>query len=447
MTTATPAAVTLAAPATEFCLHDLIRFRACHTPEAPAILAPGRAALSYARLQAHLDETVARLNAFGLGRNDRVAVALPNGPEMATALLAVSSTAICAPLEPLGSAAHFDSLITSLGAKTLLIRAGIDSPILKVAWKRRMKVLELLPGKAEAGLFKLKGDKVFSPTPRVLAAPGDIALLLRTAGATGRPRLVPLTHRNLCSAAFNTGSSLQLLEGDRCLNVMPLHKAHGLIAALCSSLAAGASVVCAPGVASPAFWRWLVELHPTWYTASPGLQGAILRDAAENREAILRAPLRFIRSCDAALAPKILTALENVFHAPVIETYGTTETTHQIAASPVSRWLRKPGSVGLASGPSVAIMGSAGELLDRGRIGEIVVRGETVMNAYENNPQANETAFTHGWFRTGDKGYLDAGNYLFVTGRMRSACAGSEEKTRSHHTSDLPPLEQMAAGL
>jgi acyl-CoA synthetase (AMP-forming)/AMP-acid ligase II len=155
---------------------------------------------------------------------------------------------------------------------------------------------------------------------------------------------------------------------------------------------------------------------------------AILSRAANNRAVIQKVPLRFIRSSSSSLPPQVLAELEATFHAPVIEAYGMTEAAHQMACNPLPPGQRKPGTVGLAAGPEVAIMDTEGHLLASGSTGEIVIRGPNVTLGYENNPQANADNFTHGWFRTGDQGVIDAQGYISITGRLKEIINRGGEK-------------------
>lgn len=114
-------------------LYPSIRVQAEYSPEAPAILAPNREPLTYCRLQQHLESVVVQLNNFGIGRNDPVAIVLPNGPEMATAFLAVASCATSAPLNPAYREPEFEFYLSDLNAKALVVLVGIDSPVITVA--------------------------------------------------------------------------------------------------------------------------------------------------------------------------------------------------------------------------------------------------------------------------------------------------------------------------
>jgi thioesterase domain-containing protein len=240
--------------------------------------------------------------------------------------------------------------------------------------------------------------------------------------------MVPLTHANLCASARNVAASLALEPSDRCLNVMPLFHIHGLVAAVLASLEAGASVACTPGFHAPQFFGWLDELSPTWYTAVPTMHQAVLERARPNEEILARRPLRLIRSSSASLPPTVMRDLERAFGAPVIEAYGMTEAAHQMSSNPLPPRERKPGSVGLAAGPDIAVLDDAGRRLPPRVEGEIAIRGDNVFRGYEENEEANAAAFTEGWFRTGDQGYLDEAGYLFLTGRLKEIINRGGEK-------------------
>lgn len=413
----------------DLCIHHLIEGRAKRTPDAIAIEAPGRTALTYRRLHNHIHDVVTKLNAMGVGRNDRVAIVLPNGPEMAVAFLAVAAGATSAPLNPAYRAKEFDFYLLDLKARALMIHSEMDSPARTVARARGIAIIELMPQlREDAGIFTLTGDEQSHSANIGFSQPDDAALVLHTSGTTSRPKIVQLTQTNLCISARNIKVALELVDSERCLNVMPLFHIHGLIGAILSSLFAGARVVCTQGFDAPKFFEWLKEFRPTWYTAVPTIHQAILQHASSNRDIIERCPLRFIRSSSSSLPPRVMSELESVFKTPVIESYGMTEASHQMASNPLPPQKRKPGSVGIAAGPKVAIMNEAGNLLPLGEIGEIVIRGANVTQGYENNPAANKSAFTDDWFRTGDQGYLDSDSYLFITGRLKEIINRGGEK-------------------
>ena len=399
--------------------------------DAVAIGAPGLQPLPYRQLRSLVARTVERLNALGIGRNDRVAIALKNGPEIATAFVAVAAGATAAPLNPNYRDEQFEFYLTDLRPKALLVEAGVDSHSRAVAKRLSIPIIELQPWRhLGAGEFSLEtnGSSFGNGSAPGAAGPDDIALVLHTSGTTSRPNIVPLSHRNIISSTRQIQNVLQLSPADRCLNIMPLFHVHGLMAAVSASLAAGASVWCTPGFNALRFFSWMNEVSPTWYTAVPTMHQAILARSRGHREILDRRQLRFIRSASAPLPPQVMEKLEKSFQAPVIEAYGMTEATHQIASNPLPPRARKGGSVGISAGPEIAIMDEQGNLLPILRAGEVVIRGPNVTRGYENNPQANARAFTDGWFRTGDQGVMDEDGYLRLTGRLKEMINRGGEK-------------------
>lgn len=401
------------------CLSHLLAEWAERTPDALAILAPGRLSLTYGRLWQHVDEVVQALRAMGMRHSDRIALVLPNGPELAVALLAVAAGATCAPLNPAYSTNEYTFYLTELGIRALMIEADMDSPARAVAHAHGLRIIELCPrSEAEAGLFTLTGTTSLRANVSGEARPEDIAFVMHTSGTTSQPKIVPWTHANICASSDHVRAVLALDARDRYLNVVPLFHGSGLGIGLLASLRAGASVMCSPGFEASNFFAWLAEFRPTWYMGVSAIQQAILAHAPFHHEHIARCPLRFIRAGATALPLLIQAELERTFNVPVLGSYGMTEA-NLIACNPLPPRQRKPGSVGVAAGPEVAIMDAQGRLLLCGETGEVVVRGPNVMRGYENNPIANREAFTSGWFRTGDEGFLDVDGYLFLTGRFK----------------------------
>jgi acyl-CoA synthetase (AMP-forming)/AMP-acid ligase II len=414
------------------CIYHQLALQAKSNPEALALLAPGRKPITYSRLLIQVEETIAVLNAIGIGRGDRVAVALADGPEMVATFLSVAGGATCAPLNPSYRATEFDFLLSDLNPKALIVEAQKDSPAVAVAESQGIPVIELLPSAdGEAGIFSLKNSLPLGGGGPNFAEPGDTALVLHTSGTTSRPKIVPLTHANLCHSAHNIRGTLNLSPVDRCLNVMPLFHVHGLIGATLSSMVAGASVVCTPGFHVGRFFEWLEEFRPTWYTAAPAVHQAILARAERDPDLITGSSLRFIRSSSSGLLPQLMVKLEQAFQVPLVESYGMTEASHQVASNPLPPGKRKAGSVGLPAGSQIAIMDPQGELLELGREGEIVIRGDSVSVAHQTTPPPDN------WFRTGDQGLLDSDGYLFITGRIKEIINRGGEKISPREVEDV----------
>ena len=394
-----------------------------------ALAAPGRPPLNYAGLRRQASATAAALSALGIEHSDRVAIVLPDGPEMASAFLCVAAAATTAPLNPAYREPEFEFYLSDLKAKALIVEHDSSSPAVAVAKAHGLRIVAIKWADDDpAGSFTFVDGSDDGADSSNNASPADAALVFHTSGTTSRPKIVPLSQMNLAASAQNIVRTLDLSSSDRCLNIIPLFHIHGLMAAVLASIAAGASVFCCPGFNALRFFAWLDEAKPTWYTAVPTMHQTILARAERNRESIENAHLRLIRSSSASLPPQVMKALEETFDAPVIESYGMTEAAHQMASNPLPPKPRKTGCVGLAAGPEVEVMDASGQLLKSGEVGEVVIRGTNVFESYENNPEATSTVFTDGWFRTGDQGVKDAEGYLAITGRLKELINRGGEK-------------------
>jgi acyl-CoA synthetase (AMP-forming)/AMP-acid ligase II len=417
-----------------------------------AIAAPGVRSLSYAELRHQVERTLLSLGRLGVGRGDRVALVLPGGAELATAFLGVAAGAAAAPLNPAYRPEEFEFYLTDLAARALIIERESQSPAREVAARLGILVLELEPQPENgAGAFSLapsSGSPSFGRTgAREYAHPEDVALFLHTSGTTSRPKLVPLSQRNITASAQSIAQTLQLTPEDRGLNVMPLFHIHGLMAGLLAPLHAGGTVFCMPGFNALRFFAWMGQARPTWYTAVPTMHQTILARAGHNKDIIAANPLRFVRSSSSSMPPQVIDELEDAFGAPLIESYGMTEAAHQMASNPLPPARRIPGTVGPAAGPEIAIMDEQGNLLEAGAVGEIVIRGPSVMQGYQNNPSANAEAFCKGWFRTGDQGTTSAEGYITITGRLKEIINRGGEKISPREVDEIlmdhPSIRQV----
>jgi acyl-CoA synthetase (AMP-forming)/AMP-acid ligase II/acyl carrier protein/SAM-dependent methyltransferase len=375
----------------------------------PAILAPGRTTLTYESLFRQVERTGKALAATGIARRSRVAIALPNGPELAVALLGAASYATAAPLNPATEEQSCSDLLRSLRVKAVIVPDRASSPVMRAAHEQGLQIVRL--GYSEndpAGTFVLLSATPRPAIPVVPVRMGDVAILLTTSGTTSSPKLVPLTHAQILARPRR----VLLRSSDRCICVSPLFTATALGTSLLGALMEGASVVIPPEFRAERFVEWVNEFKPTYLTASSAVLASLLEVARQGRLP-KRHSLRFLRSTSNALPAHLQQALEEVFGVPVIQAYSMTET-GAISENPLPPGIRKPGSVGLPLA-QVAIVSDAGSL-QPGEQGEIMVRGPRV-SAYE-DPEANDRAFSDGWFRTGDQGYLDKDGYLFLTGRI-----------------------------
>jgi len=405
--------------------------------DAVAVSAPGRSPLTYKGLRENVDRTVAALSRAGIQGNERVAIVLPNGPEMASAFVSIGSAATTAPLNPAYQEQEFRFYLSDLGARTLVVEKGSTSPAVSAAADLGIPVLEIV-AQDEAGSFEIiASENGESDASIEFAEADDVALVLHTSGTTARPKIVPLSQRNVCASARNIQQTLALEPDDRCMNIMPLFHIHGLIATILATFSAGASVFCTPGFNALKFYSWLQETDPSWFSAVPTMHQAILTRANANRDRLAKHSLRLIRSSSASLPAQVMEELEQTFGVPVLEAYAMTEASHQMTCNPLPPKERKPGTVGIAAGPEVAVMNNEGNLLPSGSTGEVVIKGVNVTRGYENNPQANAQSFTNGWFRTGDQGVMDSEGYLSITGRLKEIINRGGEKISPREVDDV----------
>lgn len=377
--------------------------------------------VSYASLREQVKDVADAFAGMGIGRGDRVAMALPNGLPAIVCFLGAAVAGTAAPLNPGYREDEFRFYLEDTGARLLVLpadggddarRAAGDSvPIIDVS---------VVDGRVR---LSTNGARGTAGAP----SPDDVALVLHTSGSTGRPKRVPLKQSNLATSIGNIIDTYSLTSGDVSLCVMPLFHVHGLIASLMATLASGGTVVVPPRFNALGFWRVVRDYGVTWYSAVPTMHQLLLARAGKG-ERVEIGELRFIRSCSASLAPETMLAMESAFGAPVLEAYGMTEAAHQMASNPLPPGDRKPGSVGAGTGVRVGIMDKDGNLLGIGEHGEVVIQGANVITGYENNPEANATSFTNGWFRTGDQGFLDADGYLTLVGRLKELINRGGEK-------------------
>lgn len=415
----------------------------------PAVIIPHDGpVVTHAQLREQVFRLADTLRRGGVESQSTVSIVLPNGLEfLATFLATTCAGAIAAPLNSAYKADEFKFYMEDAQSRAVIVPKGAH-PARDAAGQLNLPVWEARLDAARGVQLERVGDG-----SRVNAQPAasgprgdDVALFLHTSGTTSRPKGVPLTHANLMASIRNVAATYVLTPEDTSLIVMPLFHVHGLIGATLSTLLSGGTVIVPSSFSATKFWPLVQEHRATWYSAVPTIHQILLSraDGDNAPRSIsgggLRSGLRFIRSCSAALAPAVFTQLEERFGAPVLEAYGMTEASHQMSSNPLpADGVRKPGSVGRGTGVEIVILDEQGNLLPSGQQGEVSIRGRNVMHGYRNNPDANASSFTSGYFRTGDQGVLDADNYLTVTGRLKELINRGGEK--------ISPLEVDAVLL
>jgi acyl-CoA synthetase (AMP-forming)/AMP-acid ligase II len=388
-----------------------------------AIAIPGSdVRVTYGALRDQIEALAETLAAAGVARGDRVGIVLPNGVPAIVCFLAASVVGTAAPLNPAYTEDEFRFYLDDTGARTLIVPAEGAEAARRAAGDRRQILTATMDA---AGTVAFDG---VARRGRFDAPDGsDTALVLHTSGSTGRPKRVPLSHANLAISARNIARGYALSEADVAMCVMPLFHVHGLVASTLATFASGGTVVVPPKFNPLSFWRVARDHRVTWYSAVPTLHQLLLARRGAGKPAGSET-LRFIRSCSAALPPRVLHQMEESFGAPVLEAYGMTEAAHQIASNPLPPAPHKPGSVGLGRDVQVSIMDEDGNHQPAGSRGEVVIKGPNVIEGYENNPEANASSFVDGWFRTGDEGYLDRDGYLTLVARIKELINRGGEK-------------------
>eukprot|EP00184_Porphyridium_aerugineum_P007918 CAMPEP_0184692716 /NCGR_PEP_ID=MMETSP0313-20130426/1074_1 /TAXON_ID=2792 /ORGANISM="Porphyridium aerugineum, Strain SAG 1380-2" /LENGTH=543 /DNA_ID=CAMNT_0027150565 /DNA_START=43 /DNA_END=1674 /DNA_ORIENTATION=+ len=404
-----------------------------------------KTSISYATLESSI-ATISNLlvSQCHIQRGDVISLVARNCTEFLIAYLGIVSVgASIAPLNPDYTVDEYEFYIGDLKAKAIVSIYGQEIPAIQAAasklnipiWyvkNNGSKKDELVLSLEGVDQVHLKQHHVALPTPD----PEDIAMFLHTSGTTSRPKLVPLSHKNILKSLHNISNTYELSDTDVTLLVMPLFHVHGLIAALLSTIISGGKVVLPPNgkFSASTFWPIVKEYKVTWYTAVPTIHQVLLMRAKSDFLPLKQSDpaavhLRFIRSCSSALAPSVLTRLEEVFEAPVLEAYGMTEAAHQMASNPLPKYgSRKIGTVGKAQGLKIAILDEQCQVLPAETVGEVCLQGENVTKGYFNNETANQTAFAGGWFHTGDQGKLDSEGYLTLTGRIKELINRGGEK-------------------
>lgn len=389
-------------------------------------VAGGGPQVTYGGLRRQVDSLASELLNLGLGAGDRIAIALPNGLEMIASFLAAATVGTAAPLNPAYKLEEFRFYLDDTGARALILppnggeeaRAAAGDRVLIVETHHDSDGEVLLSSNSRAGPARTRTD------PK----PDDVALILHTSGTTSRPKRVPLSHANLLVSARNVAETYKLGPEDVSFCVMPLFHVHGLVASTLATLLTGGAVVLMPRFNALSFWPTVKERRVSWYSAVPTIHQILLARAKGGARPAGAENLRFIRSCSAALAPATMAEMEERFGAPVLEAYGMTEAAHQMASNPLPPGVRKPGSVGPGTAVEITLLDEHSERVPLGTPGEVAIKGPNVFGGYEGNAEANAESFTHGWFRTGDRGYLDDDGYLVLVGRIKEMINYGGEK-------------------
>jgi acyl-CoA synthetase (AMP-forming)/AMP-acid ligase II len=364
--------------------------------------------LTFDELAGDVEALAERLARLGVVKGDRVCLALPNGRELIELLLALTALgAASAPLNPAYTEDEFRFYLDDLAPRLVLVPAGELAAARSAAGAVELADVHLGAGAGCLG----PGRTAAKPTT---GGADDVAIVLHTSGTTSRPKQVPLLQRNLVASARSMVEHYRLDADDVSCLAMPLFHVHGLVASTFAALLSGGTVVV-PRRLSRRFHDLLADERVTWFSAGPTIHHMLLERGSPDRA---RLRLRFIRSCSSALSSELLARTEAAYGAPMLEAYGMTEASHEIAANPLPPAERRPETVGVPTGCGIRVVDDAWQDVPPGSPGEVAINGPGVTPGYLANPEANAESFSDGWFRTGDQGMLEDG-YLRLVGRIK----------------------------
>ncbi|MGK5673445.1 SDR family NAD(P)-dependent oxidoreductase [Micromonospora sp. URMC 106] len=391
-----------------------------------------RRAVGYADLAARTRRLAGHLAASGVGRGDRVAFCLGNRVETVETWLAVTrAAAVGVPLNPRSTEAELAHLLDDSGAVLVvtdpqhldqLLRLRADRPALRVvatgdgpmpdgvtAWRELVDAEPGVDARDDLGL-------------------DEVAWMLYTSGTTGRPKGVLSTQRTcLWSVASCYVPIPGLTAADRVVWPLPLFHSLSHIGCVLSVTAVGATARLVDGFSADDVLRAVDEDEATVLAGVPAMYHHLVAAA---RETGFRAPaLRVCLVGGAITTGALRRAFEEVFDAPLLDAYGSTETCGSIAVTRPDR-PRVEGSCGLAvPGVEVRLVSpQTGLDVPTGAEGEVWVRGPSLMLGYHGLPEVTAAALRDGWYRTGDLARRDADGNIFVTGRHQELIIRGGEK-------------------
>ena len=408
---------------------ELIRYRAQAQTDRPAIKCSDFALLSYGELQRVIDEVRSSLRKAGLGRNAQIAVAMPNGPQAALAIVAIACSAVSIPLNPKQTLREIEAGLVAVQADAVLLTETSDPAAREAAEHSGLPIIEAIQSKDDPLGFRLVAPHIGAPVEGEPDEPDPEApaFILQTSGTAAEPKLIPFSHRNMLAASARLKAWFALTSQDCCLSVSPPFYSHGLKVTVFTPLLTGGTVAIPSDSSKFDYSEWFCVLKPTWYSAGPTLHRLIFDQVQSQADAKTGHSLRFILSGGAPLPRNVLAGLNNAMGVPVVEHYGSSEAA-QIAVNRPPPGPSKVGTCGIPWPDTLMIVGEDGLPVRQGEQGEILLGGPTLMSGYLNAPELNSAAFVNGWFKTGDIGSLDEDGFLTLHGRMDDVINRGAEK-------------------
>ena len=426
-------------------IRDYVNQHAASTPDKTFLITPsddGNSSdqLTFAQLKDQIDAIGGSLQAMGVEPQSKVAFLLNNGRWATMLFLAVmANRRVIVPINAVAGSTQMQHVLNHCDADVVFV-----APEFK-------EILQALIEKIERPVAMIVVDETRGPAWPETAHPAadtytvpaaeDEALLLYTSGSTGLPKGAVLSQRAVVSGGRNVTEGHALTADDRALCVLPVYHINGAMVTVAAPLVSGSSVVMPKKFSVKTYWQTVADHQCTWSSVVPTMIKYLLdRSSLEpfdfGNEAALE-QFRFARSASAPLPAVVLKEWEEVFYVPMIETMGLTETAGTVTSNPMPPAVRKPGSVGCAVGNEMEIADENGNIVGVDTVGEILIRGDSVLREYYKNPEATEGAFVNGWFRTGDLGVKDKQGYFFVTGRLKELIIRGGENIAPREIDDV----------
>jgi acyl-CoA synthetase (AMP-forming)/AMP-acid ligase II len=403
-------------PDTVQTIAETLAFWAERTPQAPALVTPGRPPITYAALWHCASGLADSLRRGGIHRNDRVMLVLPEGPHLAAALLGVMSATTAAAVSAALTAREIAAILPGLDAAAAIVPPRLPAAIAQTLSQHHVPIFELRMD-GDAHDIALAGRAPVAAARGEPAEPQDTATFNQTSGTTGRPKWSPRSQSGVIQGGREHRDRFGLTCRDRSLLVAPLTQSLGRTAMTHNLVTGGALIT--PAASDLEFvWHAIEDERPTWMHTAAGFLELLAAFLTEHPELPPPVSLRFVRVTAAAISPQVCDELATRLAASILPSYSMSETGIIASALPPPAQ-NKPGSTGRPI-QEVRIVDTAARDIDQGLHGEIWVRGPRIITAYVDDPVANETTFMpNGWFRTGDVGYLDDDGFLFITGRVK----------------------------
>ena len=399
---------------------DQILFNSSKFSDAVWLVSPETGqSISFREVNEIISEIGRRLIETGIERGSSIAIAAPNSTASCLMFMAVvCSGFVAVPLNLVAGSAILAYTIEHSEAKFIFVADDckdlIDSAVAQQ--NSSVKLIKLDPVRGP-DLAALPSEVKKLQLDGIESKPTDIALLMYTSGTTGKPKGVMLSHANLLAAGRFISTGHEIDRNDSGLCVLPIYHINGMCVTVMGTIVSASTLVIPYKFSVNSFWKTIAKFKCSWFSAVPTQFSYILNNEEVPEDL---SSLRFARSASAPLSPDIHKKFEKRFGIPIIETMGLTETGSQITTNPMPPGQRKIGSPGKAYGNHIMIGDEQFEALPAGETGEILVKGDNVMQGYFKQPEeTHKTILGNGWLRTGDLGYLDADGYVFVSGRIK----------------------------